>query len=538
MILAEFPVLYNYQDYKFTPQEYGIWHRNTLTDAAGWMSRLWNHPSVMMWVLSNESTVDNKWEETVFQDFVKRLDPTRPAMRTGTTGTKENYDFHACGNVTDTDEGALFGNIQYWLKEAGNRTVTCSEYMNYFGHPYTQWSGIDNSLANDIAVAQIGAEHTEAMRRARIDAILPYMYAGWTRTRLEARVRERGTGSAIWKAGYASPLSAAWHSSLSPVLASLDLFNPNYLTGQEVITDLYLINDSWHDAKIQVDILLTKESPEYIPEADCFNYPVKQWSLNATIKADTVEKTQINWQLPEEEGSYWLTARLTGIEGRPVLSQRFVRAVNAPVSSEKLRQRTLILIGADEQAKAFFQTMKLQTQEVFESGSMIQLEPEKHTVVIWNASRVTAEEKRLSGKLCDFADRGGQIIVLSTPSWNWRDLCEVRINHDPRFSRVFPTSGLSGFSSAHFDPQWLIRWNGLPGTVAYGKLEGDVMKQAKKVLWARDPETVVMALIPAVSGKGKILFSQLNVQNLVNKTDSNYDPVAARLLLGLLEGDY
>ena len=107
MILAEFPVLYNYQDYKFTPEEYEIWHRNVLTDAAGWMARLWNHPSVIMWVLSNESRGDNAWEEGPFQDFVNALDPTRPTMRTGTTGTKENYDVHACGNVTETDEGHL-----------------------------------------------------------------------------------------------------------------------------------------------------------------------------------------------------------------------------------------------------------------------------------------------------------------------------------------------------------------------------------------------------------------------------------------------
>src|SRR5262245_64182058 len=83
--------------------------------------------------------------------------------------------------------------------------------------------------------SQIGAEHTEAMRRARLDGIWPYMYAGWTRTRLAARVRETGKGSAVWKANYAAPESAAWHSSLSPVLASLDLFNANYLTCQEEI---------------------------------------------------------------------------------------------------------------------------------------------------------------------------------------------------------------------------------------------------------------------------------------------------------------
>ena len=101
MILAEFPVLYNYQDYRFTPEEYEIWHRNVVTDVAGWMARLWNHPSVIMWVLSNESQGDNAWEEGPYQDFVNALDPTRPTLRTGTTGTKENYDVHTCGNITE-----------------------------------------------------------------------------------------------------------------------------------------------------------------------------------------------------------------------------------------------------------------------------------------------------------------------------------------------------------------------------------------------------------------------------------------------------
>ena len=119
MILAEFPVLYNYQDYKFTPAEYEIWHRNVLTDVAGWMARLWNHPSVIMWVLSNESQGDNAWEEGPYQDFVNALDPTRPTLRTGTTGTKDNYDVHTCGNITDTVEGNLQGGIASWFQEAG-----------------------------------------------------------------------------------------------------------------------------------------------------------------------------------------------------------------------------------------------------------------------------------------------------------------------------------------------------------------------------------------------------------------------------------
>ena len=531
MLLAEFLVLFNYQDYKFTPAEWDIWHRNVLTDSAGWMARLWNHPSVILWVLSNESRGDNTWEETVFQDFANRLDPTRTTMRTGTTGTKDNYDVHTCGNITDTAEGQFLATMQHWLKDDdGKRTLTNSEYMNYFGHPRTQWTGVDDLLADALATAQIGAEHTEAMRRVRLDGILPYMYAGWTRTRQEARVREGKLNSAVWKVNYASPLSAAWHSTLSPVLASLDLFNPNYLTGQEVTTDLHLINDAWHDADVRVDLLLTKENPEWIPEAECFGQAVKRWRFDFTIKADTIGKTPVKWQLPDEEGSYWLTARLTGAKERPVLSQRFVRAVHAPVATETLRQRTFVLFGADRAARAFFQSAHLQTQEVTNPETMPPLAPEKHTVVIWDATHVADGVKPLAKQLCDFAERGGRVIVLSTPAWNWRDLCDIKTNHK-RFSRVFAVS-------EGIDPQWLIRWNGLhglDGAVACGTLDGDIMKQAKPILWARDPKTVVMATVPAATGTGSILFSQLDFRERVNPSGEHYDPIATRLLLRLLE---
>jgi hypothetical protein len=216
MVLAEFPVLYNYVDYKFTPDELEIWHRNSLVDTAGWMSRLWNHPSVVMWVLSNESRNDNEWEEGPFQSFVNALDPTRPTLRTGTTGTRENYDVHACGNITETDEGHLQPQIRGWFKDAGERTTTCTEYMNYFGHPRTQWTGVDDKLANDLAVAQIDRRAHEAMRRARLDGIhenyrgVSFTLAVWVFDHLEtANSRPRNSNIASQDCAAAWALPAA-----------------------------------------------------------------------------------------------------------------------------------------------------------------------------------------------------------------------------------------------------------------------------------------------------------------------------------------
>lgn len=529
MILAEFPVLYNYADYKFTPEEYKIWHENVLSDVTGWMTRLWNHPSVIMWVLSNESRGDNVWEEGPYQDFVNALDPTRPTLRTGTTGTKENYDVHPCGNVTETDEGHLQPQIRDWIEAAGQRTTTVTEYMNDFGHPRTQWTGVDDSLANDLAVAQIGAEHTEAMRRAQLDGIWPYMYAGWTRTRLAARVKDTGKGSAIWKANYAAPQSAAWHSSLSPVLASLDLFDPDYITGQTVTNDLYLINDSWHAAKIHVDLLLTRECPEFIPEAKCFDEPVARWSFDFDLKADSVQKVPATWKLSTEQGSYWLTARMTGATGRPVLSQRFVRAISRPTLPEVLKKRDYVVLGSDSSAEAFFKSRGLQT-----TSSTDALTPNKHVVVIWDASRLSSEEKLQTKVLDRFLQAGGRVVVLATPSWDWSELCDVKVAHEPRFSRVFPYQDGKEALLEDINPAWLIRWNGLPGTVAVGSLAGAGMDKAEKILWGREPKSTVMALVPSVSGAGKIVFALLDVKSRLDCAKPNYDPVAERMLLDLL----
>ena len=520
MILAEFPVLYNYSDYKFTPEEYETWHRNVLIDATGWMARLWNHPSVVMWVLSNESSRDNEWEEGPYQDFVNQLDPTRPTMRTGTTGTKENCDVHTCGNTIRPDEGHLLLNISRWFRKTEGRTVTNTEYMNIFSRPLEQWTGKKDEDADRLAYAQIGMEHTEAMRRARLDGLWPYMYAGWTKTR---------RGGEIWKAGFAQPVSACWHSSLSPVLASLDLFNPNYLTSQEVTTALYLINDSWHDAKIQVDLLLTKESPEFIPEVECFEDPVEKWTFTFDLKADTIAEKPITWKLPAEEGNYWLTARTTGIPGRPVLSQRFVRAINPPEVPDPARKRTFVILGDGPGATVYFKSKGLKVSNRVEA-----LKPDEDVVIIWNASKLTAEERQSAKLLCDFAADGGHVIALSTGTWDWQQLCEVNIEEPTPFSRVFVYEGVSHSMLSGIDPEWLMRWNGLPGTVAVAEVLGSPPDETEKILWAREPGSTVVAEVPAAAGKGKILFSQLDLRNHIDNTDSNYDPAAERIFLNLL----
>ncbi|MHB8898004.1 MAG: glycoside hydrolase family 2 TIM barrel-domain containing protein [Thermoguttaceae bacterium] len=517
MILAEFPLLYNYRDPHFTAEEWEIFHRNAMIDTAGWMARLWNHPSVVLWVLSNESRCDNEWESGVFDDFVTALDPTRSTMRTGTTGTRTNYDVHTCGNTNHwTHEGQMQLEIDSWFRAAQGRTTTNSEYMNIFDRPKCQWTGSDDDMADRLAYAQIGMEQTEAMRRARVDAILPYMYAGWSRTR---------RGGQAWKAGYAWPVSACWHSSLSPILASLDLFDADYVAGREVTTDLCLINDTWRDVQVHVDMVLTDRSPEFLPEAECFAQPLAKWSFDFQLAADSVQKTPVTWKLPDRAGNYWLTARTTGIPGRPVLSQRFVRAVEEPQFPPANELRRLVLLGADETAEGWVRERGVTVSERLED-----LSPREGLVLVWNPEKLSDDEKGTAPALRRFAAEGGRIVVLSCRRWDWPDLCSVEIDRMGG-SRVFAYEHTTHWLLRDIDLECLKRWNGLPGTVAAASLTGRNVEQGKRILWVREPKHTVAAEVATADGKGTVLFSQLEVRGRVLRSSPSYDPVAERILV-------
>jgi hypothetical protein len=112
------------------------------------------------------------------------------------------------------------------------------------------------------------------------------------------------------------------------------------------------------------------------------------------------------------------------------------------------------------------------------------------------------------------------------------------MGHAARFSRVFPYPDLKTPLPRGIDPRWLIRWNGLPGTVGTGSLEGPAMAQADKLLWAKEPKLTVMAAVPFSPGGGRILFAQLDLKSHLRRTEASYDPVAERMLLGLLEGSF
>ena len=154
---------------------------------------------------------------------------------------------------------------------------------------------------------------------------------------------------------------------------------------------------------------------------------------------------------------------MTGLAGRPVLSQRFVRAIAPPTVPEQLKTKEFVVLGSDDAALRYFESHGLRVSSHLDS-----LSPDTHVVVVWDASRLSQDEKLQAKSVNRFLDEGGKMVVLATSRWDWPELCDIQIKHDPRFSRVFPYRELKEPWLKDIDPQWLIRWNGLPGTVAVG----------------------------------------------------------------------
>lgn len=95
------------------------------------------------------------------------------------------------------------------------------------------------------------------------------------------------------------------------------------------------------------------------------------------------------------------------------------------------------------------------------------------------------------------ADAGEHVMVLSADSWDWSALCDVQIG-TRRSSRAFLYQG------------------------------------ANEILWVYQPGDTVVAEVPAATGSGMILFSQLDIRDRLDNRKAEYDPVAERILVNIL----
>jgi hypothetical protein len=169
-------------------------------------------------------------------------------------------------------------------------------------------------------------------------------------------------------------------------------------------------------------------------------------------------------------------------------------------------------------------------------------------VIIWNAQDLNNTEKASAKALADFVISGGRMLVLSSRSWNWPEFGDITMTRSGPYSRVFSGENINNHTMMkRIDPDYFIRWNGLPGTVAIGDIKfpkknsnsfgpsfGLSQYQIRNILWAGKPDLIVTAEVVFTEGKGSILFSQLDIQNHIDNSASNYDPAAEKILINML----
>ncbi len=516
MILAEMPILYNYANPSFTAENWKTFHRNALTDVTGWITKLWNHPSLILWVMTNESNIDNEWEQTTLRDYFKTLDPERPVLRSGAE-TKESYDIHLCNNFNDLPEGTLMENIMKMEKLAGpDQTFSNTEYMNLFSpwKAITQkYLGSPDNPYDRLNQAEIAMEHTEFMRQHDLDLILPYMYAGWT-----------GLRGQHWRTDYPTPMAAALHSSMSPVLASAGLWNRNFTSGEVITFPLHMINDLARDVNAGISVYVTEKDPEFIPDQDVLGESHPDTVFRVTLKALSHKVTNMKIALPSKSGTYFLSVVLTRDGDRPVTSQRVVRTIlpGKPEQSKKI-----LLLGGDEDAETWL------NEHHYSFTTAVTGIRKAGTILVWDAGLISRDVRSKAGDILAAVQNGARLVIMEQEKWDWDELADFSIHEPYGKSRAFI------FDEAKDDPlfrntgpEYFLRWNGIPFNVAERELKGPFIDEAEKLIWAESPEIIYAA--KQHSGKGEILLSGLLIKKHIQKPGRYYDPVAEQLLFNYL----
>jgi hypothetical protein len=527
MILAEFPTTFNYRDMGFTDEGWDRWHDNVLLDATAWMTKIWNHPSVVMWVLTNESNSDNAWEAGAFHERVASLDPTRPTLRTGETrvGTPSAVDLHHCGNYSYGPEKTVWRVCADLARNKDPRRALChSEYMNYFdsresrvrrrlGDPHHPDEALD--------FAECAAEDTEFMRRLDYDMLLPYMYAGWPRF--------RGND---WRPDYATPMAAALHSSMAPVLASLDLLYRNFVAGRHVTTSLHLINELHEPVDARLELCVTPANPLFVPDAEALAAAIWRDERDVALAADSHEMVEVSWPVPATPGTYYVAAVLRRPGDAPVVSQRTVRSLREPSLPEAAAGPVVAVVGVDDTLAAWLARHGVETVPATAEGIA-----GASVVLAWDPSGLASLGPEVEEALAQAVEGGSRLVIVQPAGALSTKVVAFTLGDrgdgwEPRTTRVFPYPGADHPMLAGIDPDCLMRWNGSFGQIVDHNLGGAAVEEATKILWAEEQGRPVAVALRR--GEGEIVILTLHLRHRVDPGGDDYDPCAEQILLNLL----
>lgn len=292
---------------------------------------LWNHPSIIMWSISNESRTNEKRaiENGYVYPLIKRLDPTRLILRAGDI-SPDMLDLHAFEGVMYKTMGDFRKRVESINKIKRTLPVMCTEYLETGSDDSGVWNDMErakrligpNPTPDEMILkhAELAAEQTEILRTSQYDGIFPYWYADWVN--LDSWLAHADDTTYPHK----KMTYYALKNALAPVAISVDPQTTSLKAGENLTAKVSVINDTPGYVPVKIQVYILTDNPFYLPSR------VKEFSQTAQfydtsssiIPSFSVVDGNIVIPIPKNvNGDFYLVTLLTYTNtNESVLSQR------------------------------------------------------------------------------------------------------------------------------------------------------------------------------------------------------------------------
>lgn len=540
LIVSEMTLIVNGSGWVLTPDERKVFQDNVLKEYGRILPEIWNHPSTVMWSISNESFWPDSgawdaWESGPLTDWFTACDSTRPLLRAANP-SRDVLDNHVFDGWWDGVEGDFLEYVRDIGRVAPGegRPVTISEYMQFSRYTAAKWLGSkvipepdgNNSdwNGNPSAMnfhAQLAMEYTECMRVNGIKMILPYLFPN--------------NGTMDPERINLPPVYYALKNAYSPQLAALELFNRHHATEAKIKIPVSFINDFSNDKPVKLLLYLSPENPGFVPERLELSGLKKLSEMTLTGLKPGIQKVAMNAALPEKEGKYWLILFTSLSKAEPVMSRREIILYG---KTEPFTVSKTGCLGFPEPLRTQLQKagFAVLTEADLKLGGLPRIIVAGPDVL----SKGVLEPEKINA-LTTHVENGGHLLVMEQTRWLYPEWIRIRIERMAKNG-----SGAAFFTSADTLSRMLpglkeedfYRFNGMPGDVITHRITEIKDQRCVPLMKAQDGWKTLwesVALAEASVGQGKVVFCQLNLSKRLNKNDPEYfDPVCEKAFYGML----
>jgi hypothetical protein len=559
LVVPEFP---NFPDVQRTsgesPYELPDYWKNLHREARGIVAARTNHPCIVGWSVSNEGSGFGDWERRFLVPFVKSIDPRRFVMLSGDV-SEDVADQHNFA-------GMWWGTFAEFQRSAADlarfypgRMLGCSEYGQY--GPSKRWYGprqvTGQSPEFQEDLARILMEQTEVLRRARFSLIMPYSYGGgWF-------------GKTADQTGRPEDAAAPYHAlrnALAPLGVSFE--SPRHaVAGTTVEIPVWLYSDSAYAyGRVEATLYLLDKHPGYDWNGSLDGLNVlASGGFDAQVDVGQAVRQNISLYLPAETRACYLAAIAKHLRSGRLLaiSIKPLRLYEPPA-----KPANRLNVGVIDKDGRLTRWLRDRGHRIVMAYGDIKPD----AIVISEGCLYDERIRTWGASMTSRLNSGVRLIILEQCNWDAKvmqsDISKplsglTAVPQQTSLENLFPHPALAEAVGTDVDFQ---RLNGLDNVamrvalVPDEQVESAASRKAparltpeadKEQAAASQPsawsswidgyglrgEKPGWALATRSFGRGQVLACQVPLLGRIDRADaSQFDPVAERLLIFLLEG--